>query len=91
MSAKPRKPLLVNLAWATALVLLVAVGYVLSYAPVYRWQVGPDVDGFRILQMSGYGPVEWLMDNTALSKPLLWWGDVWGVGEKLRLDFGYGP
>ena len=41
MTAKPpRKPLLVNLTWATAALLSLAMLYVLSYAPAYRLKYG---------------------------------------------------
>jgi hypothetical protein len=39
MTAKPRKPLLVNLTWTVGGVLALAILYVLSYAPVYRLAV----------------------------------------------------
>jgi hypothetical protein len=91
MPTAPRKSLLVNFAWVMALGVVLAVGYVMSYAPMYRWKAGPDGTGFHFVHLPGYGPVEWLIDNTALSKPLLWWGDVWGVGDKLWIDSDYGP
>jgi hypothetical protein len=40
---KPRKPLLVNLTWATAALLSLAVLYVLSYAPAFRLKYGNSV------------------------------------------------
>ena len=102
MPTSPRKPLLVNLAW-TAAHLLFPLGYILSYAPMYRWKQGPDPppsiiedergnivyigpSGLRTirLRLHRYAPVEWLIDNTLLSRPMLWWGDVWGCGETMR-------
>jgi hypothetical protein len=29
-----------------------------------------------------YRPVDWLIDNTPVRKPLLWWADVCGVGDE---------
>ena len=91
---------------ATLLVLAVlAVGYVLSYAPVY-WVLGrPDtVDimwphnrpwpdnrawphrGER-KSVPGYQPVEWMIDETLLSEPLLKWAGLWGVRGKMETDY----
>lgn len=83
MPAKPRKPLLLNLTWAGAALLGLVMLYVLSYAPVFRVVVGTD-NLFRpryLGHLPGYGPVEWLVDNSSLNQPLLWWGGVWGCRE----------
>lgn len=85
MTAKPRPGLLVNLALATVLVLPIL--YVLSYAPVLRWRIGSDpraIDQPRpdgLAHLPGYGPVEWIHDRTPLTRPLLWWAEVWGCED----------
>jgi hypothetical protein len=38
MTAKARKPLLVNLTWAAVALMGLAMVYVLSYAPVVWWR-----------------------------------------------------
>ena len=89
MTAKPRKPLLVNLTWAAVALLGLGVVYVLSYAPVYRWLIGTDeYFGFVVPVESmpaGYRPAEWVMDYTPLREPLLRWADWWGCGATMRV------
>ncbi len=77
MPTAPRKPLLVNLAWAAALVMLLAVGYVLSYPMAVRRMEGD-------FHLPAYIPVEWLVDNTALREPIYWWADLCGAGRDVR-------
>jgi len=54
------------------------LGYLLSYAPVYRltkpagWS---SVDRSLVV----YRPVDWLIDNTPLDEPLYRWAGCWGV------------
>ena len=81
-------------AWPLAVVLAVLMLlYVLSYAPVVRlmggWKTYATVDGFgnpATVKAPIYGddlpvykPLDWLIDETPLRDPLLWWADVWGV------------
>lgn len=77
--SRPHKPVLVNLAWTTALAGLFAVGYMLSYPLAFRF-VDSDSDG----KMIAYGPVEWLMDETFVGRPMLWWADLCGTYEAVR-------
>ena len=86
MTAKPRKPLLVNLTWAGVLVFVfVPVLYVLSYAPAVQWKCGQTgsmtIDGG---ELPIYQPVDWLIDNTPLERPLLWWAALFGVREEFE-------
>src|SRR5262245_32581058 len=70
--------LLVNIAWAAALVVLLAIGYALSYAPIVRFTNArfdaTDGDGLLF-----YKPVDWLIDSTPLRGPLVCWADFCGV------------
>ncbi len=93
MSTPPRKPMLLNIV--LAVVLLGIPVYVLSYAPVVRFRVaiaerfwasdyrtGEDFLTYDVIaagQVWSYRPVDWLIDNTPLVTPLLWWADLWGV------------
>jgi hypothetical protein len=94
MTAKPRKPLLVNLTWAGILVL--PVMYVLSYAPVVRWEYSrlSTIDHLVGLPMDGsdlplYAPVDWLIDHTPLRRPFFWWAGVFGVRQQFELSATY--
>jgi hypothetical protein len=61
-----------------ALLVLLPVAYVLSYAPVYR--IGKSSGWSRIdRSIAAYRPVDWLIDNTPLDEPLYRWADLWGV------------
>jgi len=73
---KPRKPLLVNLFWCSAFMLL-PTAYVLSYPLAFR--VTPSEELWI------YTPVEWLIDNTLLEEPMYRCSDCWGVGEEVRI------
>lgn len=64
-SRRPRKPLPANLAWAAALVVMLAVGYVLSYPAAMKLKPAGHIPGYQ--------PVEWLIDQTALGEPILRW------------------
>jgi hypothetical protein len=93
---KPRKPLPANLAWATALIILLFSGYVLSYAPAYRYTYGPDganpdffFEPFRSAEQPMpllFRPVEWLMDNSPLDRVLVRWAALWRVARDVRYD-----
>jgi hypothetical protein len=80
-----RKPSLTSLV---AFILIISpILYVLSYAPVVRLCEGPDQEfdfsGIVLLPLADeyplYGPVNWLIDNTPLRKPLFIWSGFWGV------------
>jgi hypothetical protein len=58
MTAKPRKPLLVNLTWAGVLIVLLPVMYVLSYAPAYRLKFGKPVPVVVSPQLHLWGSYE---------------------------------
>lgn len=73
------------------------VSYPLSYAPVVWWEVRdfkryeaengfiilgePTVDGFLIPL---YRPIDWLIDNTPLDKPMFVWARLWGVEDEFH-------
>lgn len=79
------------------ILLLLAVFYVLSYAPAYRLQLW-DIDGLNSFQSvpdqlfieqksaGVYAPVVWMIDKTPLREPLLTWAAAWGVRRHLESD-----
>jgi hypothetical protein len=75
MPTAPRMPLLVNLAWATALALLLSVGYVASYPLALRAGGHHDIVAYR--------PVQRLIDDGPLEDPMLWWAGLWGVDAEV--------
>lgn len=91
---KSGKPSLTSLV--AFLLLLTPLLYVMSYAPVVRCCEGADspessfwasggVGEFGVydkVDYSLYRPVDWLMEKTPLSGPLLWWADLWNVRRK---------
>ena len=79
MPTAGRNPVLVNLAWSTALAGLLAVGYALTYPVAFRF-VDSDSDGKIIV----YRPVEWLMDETVVRRPILRWADLCGTYDEVR-------
>jgi hypothetical protein len=96
---RTRKPL----ACVGALGLTLAVGYVLSYAPVVRVcgrgsyiEITQGAHAIRA-DMPGpladssryplYEPVDWLIDRTALRHPLFLWAECWGVRK--AFEYGY--
>lgn len=81
MPTAPRKPLLVNLAWAVALVIGLPTVYVMSYAPVFSLTRGPSAS-----DIPAYRPVDWLIDNTPFRPLLFNWADLWGVGDDFRFN-----
>ena len=81
--------------WTAWALLVVVVAYPLSYAPVVRWKLdGPTAQGyFYPLIVDGadypvYKPVDWLIDNTPLDRPLFAWASRWGVGDQFRSSAG---
>jgi hypothetical protein len=71
--------------------LAVVVVYPLSYAPVVRYQVElhrgeffEPTNGLDGNWMPVYKPVDWLIDNTSLKKPLFAWARLWKVGADFR-------
>ena len=94
MTAKPRKPLLLNLTLVAVLVLPVA--YVLSYAPVYRAlhtaspspfqdsRFNGSISRLPSAHVPGYAPVDWLIDHTPLREPLFLWADAFGVRSSFQ-------
>jgi hypothetical protein len=85
---RTRRPLLVNLAWAVVVVVLIGIGYVLSYAPVVKFMVWRDpslslwIDSRKL---PIYKPVDWIIDNTPMYRPLFWWASLWGVGDDFEV------
>jgi len=68
--------------WPVAVLVMtmLAMVYALSYAPALKWYDESDplyapFDASLLL----YQPVEWLIDDTPLRKPLLLWADLWNV------------
>lgn len=97
-----RNSIFANLMCATALVLIVGVLYVLSYAPVVRICQREVVLGIlvteepegrihrvRIADSSrypAYRTIDWVIDNTPLREPIFLWASAWGVREEF--EFG---
>jgi hypothetical protein len=71
MSAKPHKPLLVNLAWCAALLIL-PLGYLASYPPAIRMT--------RNCDMPAYRPAQWIIDKTPASDAYLRFSYAIGCG-----------
>ena len=78
--------------WAAWALVFVVVVYPLSYAPFVRLQIEHrTADGsflfggpFDASMFPFYQPVDWLIDNTPLKKPLIAWAHVWGVGDEFQ-------
>jgi hypothetical protein len=81
MRRKANKPLLINLGWAAAFAVVLAAGYVFTYAPVFRV-----VRTENAVELPFYRPVDWLIDNTPLRPLLFYWADLWGVGDDFRFN-----
>lgn len=57
---------------------LLSLGYLLSYAPVYR--IGKAYGWSNLdRQPVVYQPINWMIDQTPLDEPLYLWADCWGV------------
>ena len=88
---EPRSAWLLPDVLAVLAVLMLA--YVLSYAARrafhgWREDLRSTVDGRNPATVKApidgddlpvYKPLDWLIDETPLRDPLLWWADVWGV------------
>ena len=90
MTAKPRKPVLVNLAWANALLLvLVFPVYLVSYAPaahLLNIQATADPPGWQPNRWwVVYGPAEWVIDRMPFRAHYLHWADWCGTGVEVRM------
>lgn len=72
--------------------------YTLSYAPVcYCWKTVDSAGDWEFIgpqspymaspcrRIPGYQPVLWLIDETWLRQPLLFWADFWGVRHDMLL------
>ena len=73
-----RRLLLVNLAWSTALVIVLAVGYVLSYPFALKHIGRYDIPAYR--------PVQYLIDKTSFGRPMPRWGALCGLREDAVLN-----
>ena len=85
MPSPRTKPSLTSLV-AFGFILLPGV-YVLSYAPVVRFNAEPLPETVFLpapapLEYEFYKPVDWLIDNTLLETPLLGWAGLWGVRDE---------
>jgi hypothetical protein len=79
---------------------LVVIVYPLSYAPVVRWKAtaidanrfkgGPSYTSYIVIHsidsstLPAYRPVDWLIDNTPLDRPLFAWARALGVGTEFE-------
>lgn len=83
---------------APLLIVALLTCYVLSYAPYIRWRwEGPtpvssgfmgqhyDYEATLPPAPTVYRPVDWLIDNTPLDRPLRWWAEQWGVREYFQV------
>ncbi len=78
MGDTPRKPVLPNVALACALVLMLAVAYVLSYAPVVQSTGRTDQIAYR--------PCAWLHSVPFAREPLIRWASRWGVYATVLIE-----
>ena len=75
MAAATRKALLVNLAWTSALAIVLAVGYVGSYPLALRIIDQEDIAVYR--------PVQRLIDAGPLEGPMCRWAGIWKVDRNV--------
>lgn len=77
--------------WA-AVIIFVAVAYVLSQAPVTRIRYGMLFSRETAVSILGdspvYYPVDWLVIHTPVRGPLQRWADLWGVQYGEVIAFG---
>jgi hypothetical protein len=81
--------------------MILVICYVASYALAYRVHYGRDGLGLAVttggfdftsrsrdtsLWRRAYRPVEWLIDHTVLSEPLLVWADLLSVRKAQEMD-----
>jgi hypothetical protein len=71
--------------WIGSLVLGPIVLYLMSYAPVVRWEcrsvITEPVDGKRF---PVYRPADWVIDRTPLAGAMFWWARLWNVDSEFR-------
>ena len=71
--------------WAVTTICCLAIAYPLSYAPVVRWERERGgsgmIDGSRL---PAYRPIDRLIDNSPLGRPLFLWARLWGVEQDFR-------
>jgi hypothetical protein len=81
MDARRRHPLV-----PYVVVPLLVLAYTLSYAPMFRLACGSESG---VHPMGGplgvYRPVDWLIDNTPLTHPLLRWASICDVGSEFSI------
>ena len=91
MTAKPRKPLLVNLTWAGVALLVALVFYVASFGAA-AWMFGADWIVLEsrtdlVLRHIVHRPLWWLMDEAEWSGEEVlddYWVWCWGHGYDYR-------
>ncbi len=77
-------------AWIGTTLLVLLVVYPLSYAPVVRVYVAPDLGPDKVLPLCDssdlpiYVTMDWLIDNTQLSEPMFVWARLWQVEYVFR-------
>jgi hypothetical protein len=91
MTPSPRKPRVRNACLGIGLAcVILPVLYVLSYAPVYRWQANRQNQIFPVGPWRAiYDPVDWMMDKTPLRRPLLAWAEFWGIRSSFETDMHF--
>ncbi len=80
-----RRPKFTFVPQTIALLVILTFGYLLSYAPVYRYSPAADAPGAGVLRFV-YAPVEHVIDSSPLREPLLVWSDWWGVRGHIEWD-----
>ena len=67
------------------------IAYPLSYAPLVRIKVERHGTGWGSplfydgRDMPVYQPIDWLIDNTPLDKPMFGWACLWGVESEFQM------
>jgi hypothetical protein len=83
MTTKPRKPLLVNLTWATVALLVLAIVYVLTSGPViaiwYRMEEPERESHIKTIEVV-YAPLTFLNDRSERVRAVfVWYLRLWNV------------
>ena len=65
---------------AGVLGLVLPTVYLASYPVAHKLTAG------RIEGAWYYSPAELIIDSTPLTRPMMWWGDQFGVGDEMRLE-----